>query len=380
MVLFLVITIVTWCLGLVCSIHFLRLAYLARKAKEQCASGTSLPPVSIVMTVHNQENNLRQNLPALLSQDYPEPYEVIIVDMNSDDGTQKLLERMEQEYMHLHHTFCPDTARDISLSRLAITLGFRSACYDWVLMMTADACPPSHHWLTGMARHMTDEVDAVQGFVCYGHPHGWTGIKQHFFRLWQQSLWIPWCTHFAPYRADESCLAYRKSLFMSHQGFASNFSLRYGATDLLVNHNVKPKRIGLALNPQVVLVQNQQSQEQWEQLRMIYMETRQHMHHSMLYRLWYVTRLHAGHLWLLPALYLLLFLHPHIYIMYGLAGLWLLTIFATCVSWHIMTRRLHVASYAMLVPILQALIPWWDFCAWIHWRLESKKTFRKKFV
>ena len=131
--------------------------------------------------------------------------------------------------MHLHHTFCPDTARDISLSRLAITLGFRSACYDWVLMMTADACPPSHHWLTGMAYHMTEEVDAVQGFVCYGHPHGWTGIKQHFFRLWQQSLWIPWCTHFAPYRADESCLAYRKSLFMSHQGFASNFSLRYGA-------------------------------------------------------------------------------------------------------------------------------------------------------
>ena len=148
MVLFLVITIVTWCLGLACSMHFLRLAYLARKAKEQCASGTSLPPVSIVMTVHNQENNLRQNLPALLSQDYPEPYEVIIVDMNSDDGTQKLLERMEQEYMHLHHTFCPDTARDISLSRLAITLGFRSACYDWVLMMTADACPPSLHWLT----------------------------------------------------------------------------------------------------------------------------------------------------------------------------------------------------------------------------------------
>lgn len=380
MIPFLVITIVTWLLGLACSLHYLRLANIAKEAKEQDTHITSYPSVSIVMTVHNQAHNLRQNLPAILTQEYPEPFEVIIVDMNSDDDTQKLLEGMEKQYMHLHHTFCPDTARDISLSRLALTLGFRSACYEWVLIMSPNAYPLSGDWLKSMALYMTKDVDAVQGFVHYGHPKGWSGIKQHFFRLWQQSIWMPWCTHFAPYRADDSCLAYRKSLFMQHQGFASNFSLRYGAADLLVNHNVSCKRMGIAIKPQATLQETQKSAEEWEQQRMFFMETRHHMHHSFLYRAWYATRLHACHLWILPALYTILFLQPHIYIMYSFAVMWLLSLITACLSWHIMARRLHVPSYALLLPVLQALIPWWDLNAWVHWRLESKKTFRKKFV
>ncbi|MGN0234662.1 MAG: glycosyltransferase [Bacteroidaceae bacterium] len=380
MVTFLVITIVTWIFGLACSMHYLRLAYIAKKAKRQETHITCYPPVSIVMTVHNQARNLRQNLPTILTQDYPAPFEVIIVDMNSDDDTRKLLERMEEQYVHLHHTFCPDTARDISLSRLALTLGFRSACYEWVLIMTPDACPHSNEWLTGMAQSMSKDVDAVQGFVYYEQPQGWSGIKQHFFRLWQQSIWMPWCTHFTPYRADDSCLAYRKSLFMKHQGFASNFSLRYGAADLLVNHNVTRKRMGLALKPQDKLQEAQHSTQEWEQQRMFFMETRHHMRHKLLYCMWYATRLNACHIWILPAIYTLLFLQPHIYIMYSFGIMWFLSLLTACLSWHIMARSLHVSSYALLLPILQALIPWWDLKAWIHWRFESKKTFRKKFV
>lgn len=378
--LFLILTAITWMAANGCSLHYLRLANMARKARRQEPHTGEFPPVSIVLTVHNQARELQANLPVILQQDYPAPFEVIVVDTNSDDGTLKMLEKLEEEYLHLHHTFCPDTARDISISRLALTLGFRSACYEWVLMLAPDACPSSSLWLRAIAQSLTQDADAVQGFVSISHPHGWSGIKQHFFRLWQQSLWMPWDTRFAPYRASEACLAYRKSLFMSHQGFASSFSLRYGAGALLVNHNVQPGRMKLALQPDALLTQEQPTTLQWKHQRLFFMETRRHMHHSLGYRLWYATLFWGNYIWLLLAAFTLLYFHPHIYIMYSIGILWLLSIITACATWHCMARRLGVRSYALLLPLLRAFIPWWDASAWLHWRFESRKTFRKKFV
>lgn len=60
--------------------------------------------------------------------------------------------------------------------------------------------------------------------------------------------------------------------------------------------------------------------------------------------------------------------------------LWLLSIITACATWHCMACRLGVRSYALLLPLLRAFIPWWDASAWLHWCFESRKTFRKKFV
>ncbi len=378
--LFLILTVIAWIGAIACSLHYLRLAHLARKAQRKKPESPDCPSVSIIMTVHNQASSLKANLPVILAQDYAAPFEVIVVDMNSDDGTLGLLEKLEEENVHLHHTFCPNTARDISESRLALTLGFRSACYEWVLIMSADACPQSARWLGSIAQSLGQDVDAVQGFASYGKPHGWSGIKQHFFRLWQQSLWMPWSTHFAPYRADDACLAYRKSLFMSHQGFASSFSLRYGAATLLVNHNVQRGRMGLALDADTHLTEVQPGTLSWKHQRLFFMETRRHMHHALLYRLWYATRLWGNFAWLVLAAFTLLYFHPHIYIMYGMAVLWLLSTLTACASWHYMAHKMGVRSYALLLPLLLPLLPWWDLSAWLHWRFESRKTFRKKFI
>lgn len=378
--LLLTITILAWLGAAGCSLHYLRLAGLARKARRRPDTSAECQPVSIVMAVHNQESALAACLPVILAQNYEAAFEVIVVDMNSDDNTLKLLERLEEENVHLHHTFCPGTARDISLSRLALTLGFRSACYEWVLILAPDVCPLSPDWLSGMAQSFTRDVDAVQGFAYYNHPHGWSGIRQHFFRLWQQTLWMPWNVRFAPYRADDSCLAYRKSLFMSHQGFASSFSLRYGAATLLVNHNVRRKRMGLALATEARLAESQPDTQSWRNRQLFYMETRRHMRHACPYRLWYAMCLYGNFMWLPLAAFTIAHFHPHVYITLGLAAMWLVSVLTACASWHHMARVLGVRSYALLLPLLLPLVPWWDLSAWLRWRFESRKTFRKKFV
>ena len=55
-----------------------------------------LPAVSVVVCARNEQRNLKDYLPLLLSQDYP-CYEVIVVDDSSEDETKILLERCARQ-------------------------------------------------------------------------------------------------------------------------------------------------------------------------------------------------------------------------------------------------------------------------------------------
>ena len=117
--------------------------------------------LSVVVPVYNQARCLERNLPVLLEQEF-ERYEVVVVmDESSTDDTKDILERLEERYPHLRHTFVPATARYVSRRKLAVTLGVRAARAPWVLFTCADALPAGPHWLSRMSAAMTDDSDFV---------------------------------------------------------------------------------------------------------------------------------------------------------------------------------------------------------------------------
>jgi len=54
----------------------------------------SWPGVAILVPARNESASLPQTLPALLAQDYPGPWQVVLVDDRSDDGTGELARRL----------------------------------------------------------------------------------------------------------------------------------------------------------------------------------------------------------------------------------------------------------------------------------------------
>ena len=153
---------------------------------EQLPTATLVEPLTIVIPAHNQAEQLRRHLPAILNQDYEE-FEVVVVDIASTDDTRTFLEAMEQRYKYLRHTSTPASARDISLERLALTLGIRSAQHEWVVLTQADAEPASNQWLNRIAstirKNPTKEL--LLGFARYEElTDSWFEHKIGFFRLW----------------------------------------------------------------------------------------------------------------------------------------------------------------------------------------------------
>ena len=64
-------------------------------------------PVSVVICARNEYENLKNNLPKILNQNYHD-FEVVVVNDRSWDGTAELLEEFSLEYDNLKIVTVPD--------------------------------------------------------------------------------------------------------------------------------------------------------------------------------------------------------------------------------------------------------------------------------
>lgn len=369
-----------WIFTIILMIHYARLGNMSRKQSMMNHNTNLFPDISIVIVAQEEADKLRKHLPLFLEQIYPADFQVIVVDIHSSDDTLKLLEELEERYPHLSHSSIPASARDISKQRLAMTLGMKTACTEWVIFTQADCYPENKEWLTDFMHIDIHNKNAIVGLTKYVGCNNWLMRKCQFFRLWQQMLWISFAVSHHPYRADDTLLAYRKSYFFEHNGFASDSKLKVGAATLLVNRNISNKQCAISIGRKAVLIQDCPLPHKWRQEQVFFMETRRHTTFKYLYRLWYALKV------LIPLLFTIstiisfvLWLHNYMIIGF-LITLWLCTYIVRDIAFHKTTTQFNIKSYHLTLPLFCSVIPLWDVKAWVTWRFTNKRAFRKKFV
>lgn len=343
-----------------------------------------LPSLSVIITAHNQCEELKRNLPLILNQIYPE-FEVIVVDMNSTDQTKELLEKLEEDYTRLYHTFTPSTGRDISPQRLALTLGVKAASAQWVVFTQADCCPISHQWLRRMGESIASHRSAKMaiGYTRYNKAKSYTERRKRFFRFWQQVLTLNFAYKHGVYRCDGTNLVYNKEFFLSHQGFASHSNLLVGATDIMVNQNSTKHNTAICLHPEAIMEQQMPQHKHWRQDQRFFQETRLHFKHKFPYRVRYASSVMLHILLVLSmTASIALALWNKQYIIAGAAWLlWTIHFFEqglilSSVSKKLEDCRMSITFTAWFIH----LIPFWDTMSWIRHRLSDKRQYRKKYI
>lgn len=76
------------------------------------------PSVSVIVYSEDDASNLEVLLPQILDQDYPSPFEVIVVNDGAIDSTKDVIARLEQKYSNLYMTFTPQESRSLSRKNL----------------------------------------------------------------------------------------------------------------------------------------------------------------------------------------------------------------------------------------------------------------------
>lgn len=248
---------------------------------EPTAEPSDMPPLSVVIPVHDNAPELERNLPAILSQNYTPGFEVIVVGESSTDDTLDVLKRLRNVYPQLYITFIPESSHYLSRRKLSLTVGVKAAKNEWVVFTTADTQPIGDGWLATLGSRCSAGVDLVLGYSNYGDG---TSAFKRFFRLQTACHRLRCASSGQPYASAGNNIALRKSLFMERNGFQLNLRYLRGEYDFIVNEYGERGRTAVVLDSEARLVDDVPTRKSWVNDNLYYMETRKHLSRSLSYR------------------------------------------------------------------------------------------------
>lgn len=207
-------------------------------------------PVSVVIAAKNEAENLRQNIPMVMDQDYPD-YEVVVVNDKSWDDTESVLEELEAKYENLHVVTIPDKGEDLNFSKkLAVTLGIKGAKHQHIVFTDADCKPEGREWLKNMASGFAQKKQVVLGFGAYERHKGLLNKIIRFDTFQIALQYLSYARAGIPYMGVGRNLAYTKDLFFSVKGFKSHYHIESGDDDLFINQVARRKNTTVIVVPE----------------------------------------------------------------------------------------------------------------------------------
>ena len=223
--------------------------FLIAFTRRRAEGSEAAPPVSIVVCAHDEVENLKELIPLLLEQDYPE-FEVIIVNDRSNDSTFDYLLEETGRHSRLRMVNVKDTPERVNGKKYGITLGIKAATHEWILLTDADCRPAGTAWIKSMSRYFTEKNQFVIGFSPYAVKPGFLNLFIRFETILTAIQYFAFGWLGNPYMGVGRNLAYRKSLFLEQKGFNNFLHVTGGDDDLFVNMYARGRNTQLQLAPE----------------------------------------------------------------------------------------------------------------------------------
>lgn len=223
-------------------------------------------PVSIIVAVRNEAENLPGLWACLLQQSYPD-WEVVFVDDRSTDATPTLLADFAQQDARVQIVTISHTPQDWAPKKWAVTQGIPKAQHEHLLFTDAD-CRPPQHWASRMATALA-VADVAIGYSPYARQPGVMNAMVRFDTWWIAVQYLALAAMGRPYMAVGRSLGYRKQRFDAAQGFATHARIISGDDDLFVQQGARHARVAVVFQHDAapVSVPPQTWRQWWRQKR-----------------------------------------------------------------------------------------------------------------
>ena len=226
---------------------------LGAKNVDSQTGNTDLPPVSVVLTAHNDAAWLRENLVYLLEQDYPN-FEVVVVNYLSTDDTEYVLRFLHDYYPHLKIVPFKEDVNLFQGKKYPLSIGIKSASNDILLLADPDCTPKNLQWLRGMVKgYVEDRTQIVLGYCGLKRTKTLLGVMQQYDALAYGSHYLGSALLGHPYTASGRNLSYRRSFFFDHGAFIRHYDVADGSDDLFVYQNADRHNTAICIDADAVL-------------------------------------------------------------------------------------------------------------------------------
>ncbi len=208
-----------------------------------------LIPVSVIISARNEAQNLQENLPFILEQNYHD-FEVVVINDCSYDRSDEVLEDLQRQYPRLKVVTITEHDRFKTGKKFALTLGIKASKHEYLLFTDADCKPASTNWITRMVAGFGNGAEIVLGYSPYYKTSSFISRFTRFETLKTAMNYLSCALKGEAYMGIGRNLAYTKTLFFSAKGFASHMHILSGDDDLFVNQHATANNTVTEINPE----------------------------------------------------------------------------------------------------------------------------------
>ena len=225
---------------------FRRLAFY----KEPIKASNIQYAVSIIVCARDEANNLANNLPGLLVQDYKTTHEIVVVNDNSLDDSKYLIDEFKKSFKNINHLLLSQEAKLISGKKFPLSMGIKSAKHEIVLLTDADCVPASEHWMHKMQDAYADNIEVVLGYGAYKKKSGLLNKLIRFETFHTALQYFSYALAGKPYMGVGRNLSYKKEVFLRNKGFSSINMIPSGDDDLFINQVANKYNTAIVIDPE----------------------------------------------------------------------------------------------------------------------------------
>jgi glycosyltransferase involved in cell wall biosynthesis len=192
-------------------------------------------PISVIVCAKNEEDNVKEFIPLLAEQDYPQ-FEIVLIDDASSDDTLEVFEGFEKQYKNIKLVKVENNEAFWGNKKFALTLGIKAAKYEYLLFTDADCYPTSTEWISKISSQFTQQKTIVLGYGAYEKIKGsFLNKLIRFETLLSATQIFAWTKIGKPYAGVGRNMAYKREEFFKVRGFMDHMKVRSGDDDLFIN-------------------------------------------------------------------------------------------------------------------------------------------------
>lgn len=204
-------------------------------------------PVSLIVYIENNEEQLNHFLAAIRNQSYP-IFEIVLVNNASYDESLEIIKQFAQTQENVKIVNVENNESFWGNKRYALTLGIKVAKYDYLLFCEPTAIPDSAMWITNMTSHFT-----LNRTIVLGHQRIEVVKKSIWNKLirFHNATWaaynFSWGNIGKPLFGNNKNLAYKKDEFYKINGFINQMNQNRGEDFYFTNTITTSKNTATSL-------------------------------------------------------------------------------------------------------------------------------------
>lgn len=205
--------------------------------------------ISVVICAKNEEENLKNFLPSIINQEYPE-FQIVLINDASYDDTLLVMEDFASRHDNIKIVDVKNNEAFWANKKYALTLGIKAAKHQHLLFTDADCEPKSENWIQEMSSRFNESKTIVIGYGAYKK------IKKSFLNklirfetVLTAMQYVSLAKLGLPYMGVGRNLAYTRENFFNVDGFMSHMHIKSGDDDLFINQVANIKNTAICLSP-----------------------------------------------------------------------------------------------------------------------------------